>query len=273
MTDAIRAVLFGMRYRPGVWLVCGLGWIVYGTFSAKIVPLIIYLTGDPSFRDQLLPTLLPDAIPATVLGAYPLFGAIFMVALGGLVIGNEYRWGTIGTLLVQRASRTEVALSQAAALGVVTFVTSVGYAVVNTVVSLVIAAALGASTALPAALPLLGAVAGSWLIAFVYAMIGGAVAHLFRSAIAAVGAAIVLVIVVENVLGLLAGFLPGVRWVQAILPGPSGGALAAAAGAPAGTPGLVAVAPVGVGIAVLLGWIVVCVGCSVALVRIRDVTP
>lgn len=271
MSAALRGVLYGMRYRPGVWVVCGLGWIVYGTFNAKIVPLIIHLTGDPSYRDLLLPGLLPAATPATVLGAYPLFGAVFMVALGGLVVGNEYRWGTVGTLLVQGPSRAQVALAQAAALGIVTLLTAVGYAVVNVVVSLVLAAALGASTALPPALPFLGAVAGSWLIASVYALIGAVAAHLFRSATAAIGAAVVLVIVVENVLGLLAGFLPVLRWVQAVLPGPSGGALAFAAGAPSGTPGLVAVAPVGMGIAVLVGWIVVCLGCCVGLVRNRDV--
>lgn len=96
MSDTIRGVLYGMRLRPGVWLVCVLGWIVYGTFSAKVVPLIIDLAGDPSYRDLLLPGLLPAATPGTVLGAYPLFGAVFMVALGGLVVGNEYRWGTVG---------------------------------------------------------------------------------------------------------------------------------------------------------------------------------
>ncbi len=271
MTAAVRGVLYGMRYRPAVLLVCGLGWIVYGTFNAKVVPLIIHLTGDPSYRDLLLPGLLPAAAPASVLGAYPLFGAIFMVLLGGLVVGNEYRWGTVGTLLVQGPSRAEVALAQAAALAVVTLLTTVGYAVGNVVVSLVIATSLGTSTELPPALPLLGAVAGSWLIATVYALIGAAAAHLFRSAITGVGAAVVLVIVVENMLGLLAGFLPAIRWVQAVLPGPSGGALATAAGAAPGTPGLVAVTPVGVGITVLVGWVVVCVAGSVALVRTRDV--
>ncbi len=268
MNAALRGVLFGMRYRPGVWLVCGLGWIVYGTFSAKVVPLIIHLTGDPSYRDLLLPGLLPAATPGAVLGAYPLFGAVFMVALGGLVVGNEYRWGTFRTLLVQGPSRAEVALAQAAVLGIVAFVTAVGYAVVNVVVAAGIAAALGASTALPPALPLLGAVVGSWLIASVYALIGAVAAHLFRGPMASIGAAIVLVIVVENALGLLSGLLPAVRWVQAVLPGPSGGALAVEAGSD--TPGLVAVAPVGAGIAVLLGWIAVCLAGCVALVRYRD---
>lgn len=272
MRDATAAVLYGLRHRPGVWLVCGLGWILYGTFSAKGIPLIVYLAGDASFRDQLLPALLPAALPATILGAYPLFGAIFMVTLGGLVIGNEYRWGTVGTLLVQRPSRTTLAAGQAAALGVVTLVTTLGYAVANAVTAVVIAEAVGASTALPAPLPMLGALAGSWLIAFVYAMIGAFVAHLFRSAIAAVGAAIVLVIVLENVVGLLAGFVPAMWAVQYVLPGPSGGALASVLGAPEGTPGLVAVAPAGVAIVVLLAWATLCVAGSVRLLRARDVT-
>ncbi|MGH3899761.1 MAG: hypothetical protein ACRDTA_16250 [Pseudonocardiaceae bacterium] len=272
MRNAFAAVLDGLRFRPSVWLVCGLGWVLYGAFSARGIPYIIYHVGDTSYRQQLLDGVLPGALPGSLVAPYPLFGAIFMVALGGLVVGNEYRWGTIGTLLVQRPSRTALLLAQAAALAIVTLATALLYSVVNGLAAVAIAQAEGASLTMPGALPLLAALGGAWLIAFVYAMIGMFAAHLFRSAIAAIVTALVLVVGIENTVGLLAGFAPGLRVMQYLLPGPSGGAIASALGAPEGTPGLVAIAPVGAAIAVLLVWAMLCITGSATVLRNRDIT-
>lgn len=267
MIASLRADLTKLARRPAVW-VLGAAWVIAEFVFGYLISYL--LLGSETMaqagmsRQDVLPTLLPEGFVGNVVGGFPQFGLAVALVLGGLAVGSEYGWGTIGTTLVQRPTRTAVLAGRALAVTVVAALLTLAPLAVGAGASLGVAALESQPVAWPAAADLLQGLGSGWLILVVGGMLGLTLATWLRSTGLAVGLGLVYVLVVESLFAGFAGQSTVIEAVAKLLPGVNAGGLAAAlatvvpeaAGAP-GVSDLVgaprAALTLGVELAVLLG--------------------
>lgn len=279
MKGVVQAELLSARKRPGVWVVGG-AWTGLALAFGMVVPYIVWLAirnrppgsaGDP---EKLIDGLLPDRFLAGTVDLYPMFGSALMLILGAVLVGGEYRWGTWGTLLVQRPGRGAAVLAKAVAIAVVLLCVTVVVVVCAAVASAAAAGLSGRGAHWPGAATLLGGVGAAWLISMAAASLGMVLAVLLRATGAAIGVGLLWLLALENLVSGLAGILPALHWPQRLLIGPSAGSLATALD-PTGKvnssiPGVVSVSGPVTASVVLAGYVVVCVALSALLMSRRD---
>lgn len=279
MIASVRAALYADRRRPAVWSI-GITWLVLALAFGLGIPYLVYraLVGDPEQAEaagELLAVVLPGQLVATGIGLFPLFGGAIVVVLGALLIGNEYRWGTLHLILTQRPRRAQVIGGHAVALVLIVLGLVVATFVVMAAATALIAAVEGRAVAWPGAGPLAGAVAAAWLICAAHASLGFFLATLFRSSATAIAVGLLWTLVIENAVSGLALVLAPFEVVQKLLLAPSSGALAGALGARSqfdgGTPGVVASANGWLPALVLVGYLVLAVGGALWVTGRRDV--
>jgi ABC-2 type transport system permease protein len=276
---SVRAAWFADRKRPAVWTVT-LTWIVLALAFGIGVPYLVHLTlaGDPKQADSaasLLDAVLPGQLVTTGIGLFPLFGGAIVVILGALVVGNEYRWGTLNLIFTQRPRRAQVLAGHAVALCALTLLlVALTFAAMAGVTAL-LALVEGRGLDWPAASDLAGAVAAAWLICSAHASVGYFLAIAFRSTATAIAVGLVWTLVLENAISGLALVLSPLEMVQKLLLAPSSGALAGALGARSqfdgGTPGVIESTGAGLPAAVLAGYVVLMFGLGIWLAVRRDV--
>jgi hypothetical protein len=272
LDDVITHAAALLRRRATWWI--GGAWVVLGPVLGMVVPYLVLRSGGipAGAAPAVLAAVAPASLPASVLAGYTPYGGAYLLLLGAVLIGNEYRWGTVATLLVQRAGRVRVVLSQVVAVVLVVAVAVVAEFALCAVTAVLIGAVEGAAPIGPEPGAVLASVAAAWLAGSAFALLGVLLAHATRSPAAAVGIGLVWVLGVETaVRGLLAAV--GAGGAADVLLGPAVGAMAIGLGEP------VAGAPIGVGrggspavaVVVLIGWVVVAAALSVLLVGRRDV--
>jgi ABC-2 type transport system permease protein len=280
MIASVRAALFADRKRPAVWAV-GVTWLLLALAFGVGVPYIVALalSGDPeqaTSSAELLDALVPGELVVTGIGLFPLFGGAIMVVLGALVIGNEYRWGTLNLILTQRPRRWQVLGGHAVALTVVTLLLVLATFVVMALATALVAAVEGRSQGWPPAGALLRAVGAAWLICAAHAAFGFLLAVVFRSTATAIAVGLVWTLVIENAVSGLALVLAPFEVVQRMLLAPSSGALAGSLGARSqfdgGTPGVIAASDGWLPALVLAGHLVLMCGAAIAVAHRRDVS-
>jgi ABC-type transport system involved in multi-copper enzyme maturation permease subunit len=282
MITTIGAALYADRKRPGVWIIGGV-WLFLAVVFGLMIPYLVYigLSGSADAEDlnsarQLLATVLPDHLTTTGIGLFPLFGGAVVLILGAATIGNEYRWGTLNLLFLQRPSRASVLLGHAVALAglllalvAVTFIAVAG-------ASAGIALAEGEPVAFPSAGELATAIGAAWLICLAHGSLGFFLAVVFRSTAMAIAIGLGWTMLIENAVNGLALVAEPLTYLQKILLSPSTGAIAAAIGAPTqfsgGTPGVVAAASGPVACAVAAAYVVILTTASVVVTNRRDAT-
>src|SRR5215510_10578080 len=116
------AELLKLARRPAAWVLLAAAAILNLIF-AYLIPYLSYSSGggggmsDGATPQQQLASTLPDQLVANTISGF----AVFAGALA-LVFGSEYGWGTVKTMLTQRAGRATVLFGQLAALAVAVFV-------------------------------------------------------------------------------------------------------------------------------------------------------
>ncbi|MET8094077.1 ABC transporter permease subunit [Micromonospora sp. NPDC005220] len=279
MIASIRAAWFADRRRPAVWAVT-VTWILLALVFGLGIPYVVHrtLVGRPEqaeSAEKLLATVLPAQLVTTGIGLFPLFGGAIVVVLGAVVVGNEYRWGTLNLILAQRPGRAQVLLGRAAVLCGLSLLIAVLTFATLAVTTAVLAGLEGLAAAWPSAAEVLGAVAAAWLICTAHASLGYFLAIAFRSTATAIAVGLVWTLIVENAVSGLATVVtvPGV--LQKLLLSPSSGALAGALGARSqfdgGTPGVIESSGALLPAAVLVAHVLVMVGLGVWLTGRRDV--
>ncbi|MET8353183.1 MULTISPECIES: ABC transporter permease [unclassified Micromonospora] len=279
MIASVRAAWFADRKRPAVWTVT-LTWIVLALAFGVGVPYLVHLAlaGDPeqaASAASLLDAVLPGQLVTTGIGLFPLFGGAIVVILGALVVGNEYRWGTLNLIFTQRPRRAQVLAGHAVALCALTLLlVALTFAAMAGVTAL-LALIEGRGLDWPATSDLAGAVGAAWLICSAHASVGYFLAIVFRSTATAIAVGLVWTLVLENAISGLALVLSPLETVQKLLLAPSSGALAGALGAPSqfdgGTPGVIESTGAGLPAAVLAGYVVLMFGLGIWLAARRDV--
>jgi ABC-type transport system involved in multi-copper enzyme maturation permease subunit len=276
---SISAALYADRKRPAVWSIT-VTWLVLALVFGMGIPYVVYraLAGDPAEAEaaqELLATVLPERLVPTGIGLFPLFGGAIVVILGALVIGNEYRWGTLHLIFAQRPRRTQVIGGHAVALVLLTLGLVVATFLAMAAVGAVLAGVEGRTVSWPSPGALVRAVAAGWLICAAHASLGFFLAILFRSTATAIAVGLVWTLVIENAVSGLALVLPSFEVVRHVLLAPSSGALAGALGAPSqfegGTPGVIEASNGWLPVAVLLGYLVLTVGGALWVTARRDV--
>lgn len=232
--DVTRAQLFALARRPAVWTVVA-AMVVLNQVFAFLVPYLSYRSSDPSGFDagatpeELLAGTLPAQVVANTLGGFPVFAGALALALGALVAGGEYGWGTLKTLLTQRPSRGSVLAGQLVALLVLVAGAVLVLFVMSVLTSTAIALGEDRSTALPTLARLGEGYAGGVLILGSWAVLGATLGVAFRSVALPVGLGIVWALGVENLVSAMARTtLSALEPVRDVLPGVNAGSLVAA---------------------------------------------
>jgi len=280
MIASIRAALHSDRKRPAVWAI-GSTWLGLALAFGLGIPYLVYrvLANNPDEAEatqELLATVLPERLVPTGIGLFPLFGGAIAVILGAMVIGNEYRWGTLHLIFTQRPRRAQVIGGHAVALILLCLGLVIATLIAMAVVTAILATVEGRGISWPTAGELAGVIGAGWLICAAHAGLGFFLAILFRSTATGVALGLIWTLVIENAVSGLALMLAPFEVVQKVLLGPSAGALAGALGAPSqfdgGTPGVMESASIGLPTAILFGYLLLTIGRALWLTTRRDVT-
>jgi ABC-2 type transport system permease protein len=233
MTSQIRAELAKIARRPAAWLLLAAAATLSQVFG-YLVPYLSYATGSESNRTgvpsaRALAGTLPDQLVLSTIGGFPVFAGALALVLGALLLGSEYGWGTVKTLLTQRPGRGAVLAAQLAALWLAVAVGVVVLYALSAASSAAIAAAEDAPADWPAPVDLAAGMGAGWLILGMWATLGTALAIAFRGVALPIGLGVVWVLGVENLVTAMAQtVLTGLQPVRDLLPGVNAGSLVAA---------------------------------------------
>jgi ABC-2 type transport system permease protein len=280
MLGSYRAELLKLRKRSAVWVLFGAG-LVLSLIFGYLLPYLGYVTGDGSQqtdgipRSEVLRGVLPERVLDNTIGGFPVFAGALALVLGAIVVGGEYTWGTLKTILTQRPGRSALLGGQLLGLLTLLAVWVLGIFAACALCSIGIAAAEGAPMDWPGPLKLLEGLAGGWLVLTLWCLAGAALAVAFRNVALPIGLGVVWILGIEALLaGVVSSLLPDLEFLSDAMPGANAGALVFSV-----TGMSTADAPPGVRDAVsgdralltLLGYAAVFVVLAIATTRRRDV--
>jgi len=234
VADVTRAQLFALVRRPAAWTIVA-AMIVLNQVFSFLIPYISFSSSDPSGFDagstpeELLAGTLPAQIVTNTLGGFPVFAGALALALGALVMGSEYGWGTFKTIVTQRPGRLSVLAGQLLAVLAFVAATVLVLFAMSALTSTAIALGEGQSVAFPDVGHLAAGYAGGVLVLSTWAGIGAALAVMLRSVALPVGLGIVWALGIENLVSAMAGtMLSALEPIRDVLPGVNAGSLVAA---------------------------------------------
>lgn len=281
MLGSYRAELLKLRKRSAVWVLFGAG-LVLSLIFGYLLPYLGYVTGDDNQqtngipRAEVLRGVLPERVMDNTIGGFPVFAGALALVLGAIVVGGEYTWGTLKTILTQRPGRSALLGGQLLGLLTMLAVWVLGIFAACALSSLGIAAAENAPMDWPAPLVLLKGLVGGWLVLTMWCLAGAALAVAFRNVALPIGLGVVWVLGIEALLaGVVSSLLPDLEFLSDAMPGANAGALVFSV-----TGMTMTDAPPGVRDAVsgdralltMLAYAVVFAGVAIAATRRRDVT-
>ncbi|MPZ64486.1 MAG: ABC transporter permease subunit [Pseudonocardiaceae bacterium] len=231
MFGSYAAELLKLRNRGAVWVLGGAGLALSLTFG-YLLPYLGYVTGDANPQtqgvtpEQVLAGVLPEAVVANTIGGFAIFAGALALVLGALVVGGEYGWGTLKTLLTQRPGRLTVLGAQLLALATVLAGWVLAIFAACALAGMGIALIEDAPMTWPAAADLATGLAGGWLVLVTWGLAGALLATLFRGVALPIGLGVVWILGVETLLaGVVASVLPDLQVVADALPGVNAGSL------------------------------------------------
>jgi ABC-2 type transport system permease protein len=231
MLGSYRAEILKLRKRSAVWVLFGAG-LVLSLIFGYLLPYVAYTTGDdtPSTtgvpRTEILRGMLPERVIDNTIGGYPIFAGALALVLGAIVIGGEYTWGTLKTVLTQRPRRLTILSAQFLALGTMIALWVLGIFTACALCSVGIAAAENGATNWPSIGDLLQGLAGGWLVLMMWCLAGAVLAVAFRNVALPIGLGVVWILGIETLLaGVVSSLLPNLKWLANLLPGTNAGSL------------------------------------------------
>ena len=271
LLPSISAELYKLAKRPATWFLAGFFALVIVAFNegAGSIAVRTMSSTDPDlslFRDALR----FENFSSSALGVVASIGGPIALILGALIAGSEYGWNTFKTVLTTGPSRLGVLGSKAAAVAVfVTAFVAIGWTA-SAAGSLVVSVIDGTAVNAPSFSNLVGGLAGGWLIAAVWAMVGLALGVIFRSTTAPIGLGLIWGLAGEKLIAGFGGSISFFHTLEGYLVGPNASTLANA------VKGSIMTNDVGVqlstthAILVLSGYAVVLASIAAVLFRRRD---
>jgi ABC-type transport system involved in multi-copper enzyme maturation permease subunit len=231
MLGSYRAELLKLRKRSAVWVLFGAG-LVLSLIFGYLLPYLGYATGDANQqtsgvpRAQVLRGVLPERVLDNTIGGFPVFAGALALVLGAIVVGGEYTWGTLKTILTQKPGRGAILAGQLLGLLTLLAIWVLGTFVACALCSVGIAAAESAPMSWPGALDILQALAGGWLVLTMWCLAGVVLAVAFRNVALPIGLGVVFILGVEALLaGVVSSLLPDLEFLSDAMPGANAGAL------------------------------------------------
>jgi ABC-2 type transport system permease protein len=229
--DTTAAELLKLVRRPAVWVLLAVAASLNMIF-AYVVPYLSYTSGsgggmtDGATPQQLLASTLPDQLVANTISGFAVFAGALALVLGALMFGGEYGWGTVKTMLTQRAGRGSVLLGQLTALAVAIAVGLVVMFGLGALASTGIALAEDQTMNWPGLVDLAQGFGYGWLILMTWAALGAALGVLLRGVALPIGLGVVWVLGVENLVSAMAtSVLDALEPLRDVLPGVNAGSL------------------------------------------------
>jgi hypothetical protein len=232
MIATLRMELFKLSRRVSIWILGAiliaiviLGYLLLWHFIGH-PPRGARVRGGVARRLELAAVYPHSMIPTTLGIAESLGGALCMV-VGCLVIGSEYGWGTMKTVLTQLPGRVSVFVARAIAVELFILLFNAAMFAVAAALSASLAHADGQALNWPSASEILKGIGIAWLVFSMWTAFGTVLAYLFRQAGLAIGIGLVYMLVLENIIvGLLTG-IGGTTFtnVARLLPSTAVGAL------------------------------------------------
>jgi ABC-2 type transport system permease protein len=214
---SFRAESLKLGRRPAVW-VLGLIWL-FLTVIVGYAVVYVFLVNAPSppvpediperereqiqqqeqqFQEDQLRSLLPENLVSSTTPGFATLGGAIALILGTLVVGGEYGWGTLKTIVTQRPNRPQVFGGKLLALWVILVLFVAAVFVGSAAASYVIAGLEGSSVGWPPIGDLARGFGAGVLILTLWAAFGTFLATLFRSTALSVGLGLVYVLVLET---------------------------------------------------------------------------
>jgi ABC-type transport system involved in multi-copper enzyme maturation permease subunit len=226
MTRNVTAELLVLRKRAATWILLGI-WAFLGIFFAYVIPYAL----DPEDSRVGLEQLLPESLAGNLIAGFPFFGGVFALMLGVFVLGSEYGWDTLRTLLTQRPGRLRVFAAKLAALGIVLVPFVLALFAAGAAASYVIAQIEDAPANWPSAWVLVRTMAAGWLILAVWAALGVLLGVVTRGTSLAIGVGILYALVIEGLLSAFAQSVSALEPLTEVFLRANGYSIAAALGA------------------------------------------
>jgi ABC-2 type transport system permease protein len=231
MLGSYRAEILKLRKRSAVWVLFGAGLVLSLVFG-YLLPYLGYATGDDNQQTDGIPRadvlngMLPEHVLDNTIGGYPIFAGALALVLGAIVVGGEYSWGTLKTVLTQRPGRGAVLAAQFLALGTMIAVWVLGIFTACALCSIGIAAAEDGSTAWPGIGDLAKGLAGGWLVLMMWCLGGAVLAVAFRNVALPIGLGVVWILGIEALFaGVVSNLLPDLKFLSDAMPGANAGSL------------------------------------------------
>lgn len=278
LVRSLRAELFALRRRPGVWILGGV-WALQVIVFAYVVFYVVHRVQGPDMApgqaDGLLRQLLPESVGFKVLGSMPVYGGPVMLVIGVLIAASDYRWGTLQTILSRGGDRSGFLVGRFLGMTVVMAVIAVVSLVLSVVCSTVVAAAVGRPAVLPSVADLGVFLLAMTLVCTAWGALGFLLGQVTRNPATAIAIGLLWTLGLENGINGLAYALPALDGLRVLMLSANTGALAHALGAPTmaagGAPGVVDIVTGPVAVATLLGYAVVALAAGLAAFRRRDI--
>jgi ABC-2 type transport system permease protein len=284
MSDVInvtRAELFKLVRRPAAWTLLAAAVVLSQVFG-YLIPVLSYSSGGSGImegipKESILASALPDQIVASTLNGFPVFAGALALVFGALVLGSEYGWGTVKTVLTQRPGRISALAGQFVALAVSVAVGVLILFVLGATSSMAIALAQDRSIDFPSVLDLLSGYGAGFAIMLMWASLGGLLGVVLRGVALPIGLGVVWVLGVENlVAGVASSVLTALRPLRDVMPGINSGSLAYSV-MPTRPPGIETAPGINSGVAdgrallTVLCYVAVCMAVALWTYRRRDV--
>lgn len=210
--SSVAAELLVIRKRASTWILLSV-WVGLGLLFAYALPYLTYRNGGEG-PGAALGMLLPERLSDNLLGGFPFFGGVLALMLGVLVVGSDFGWDTLKTVLIQRPSRMRVFGAKVTALALVLVPFAIAIFLAGAVASVLIAGIEDAAVHWPSAWVLIRGVAAGWFVLAAWAAFGVFLAVMSRGTALAIGLGILYALVVE---GLLSALASQVGWLDAIV--------------------------------------------------------
>ena len=206
MGASLAAELLKLRKRPAVWVLTAI-WLAFVVLFAYALPYAFFANlpqpetpenapaemqekmqaQSEAASEQFMSQLYPENLAAYVLSGISGTGGTLALILGALIVGSEYGWGTLKTVLSQRPGRLGAFFAKMLALGTLLALFVVLAFVAGAICSLVMAGLQGATVSWPSPAELLEALGAGALVLAAWAALGVLLATLFRSTALAIG--------------------------------------------------------------------------------------
>lgn len=202
MSDALRYEWTRLRTLRSTYWLTGLGLLI----TAAIAFIIAFVGRNDAVNSQAVAFVLLGG------GDFATFIPIFMAIIGILAVGHEYRYGLIQPTLTALPQRST--LLTAKIVVVATF--TVAVVVVSLLVNLAIGVIFWGDVPDLGSSPLNEVIPGYVVMVLLYAILGIALAQLFRGVPSAIVVLLVTPLVVEQVITGLS-FLPALDWLVPVV--------------------------------------------------------